>query len=906
MVRDSANDIDLQSATIAVYNEKDSTLLGYRLTNGLGEFHITGLPVGISLKVVASFIGYQSRSVTFKISPGGLSNLKPVYLQRSDRQLKEVTVLAHPPVRMNGDTLEFFSDAFSLYENAVVEDLLTKLPGVTVWGDGTITINGRKVNQVLVNGKPFFGGNTNVAIKNIPKDAVEKVQVYQQQGQSGITQDSLTNVNIQLKKHKSAGFFGKLAAGYGTRERYEADANMNIFSTRSELGIVAGLNNVNKIAGNVSDLIENSVYKSTGVSMDYQPDFSMQGTNRPLSGGVIFRHDFISNPNAYNNNRLTATYFLRDNTLLNLRETSTITLLGGDSIQLKDNNRHAKQSGTIQDLSIRYDKKKDFKSYFISTKINSRQDRNFYSEVQNNFLNDTSKLTSISNKEEEVDSNIRKFSLETGFNKSKPSLKPADIDLKYSLSIDSDRNSRSRVNDFFSLDDPAENRNFNRLYQRRGNDMSHQLWASFGDLLKWIPADRNFMPGLSLKIQNSLSIDTRNERNIVHDIHPQDGNLVLNRNLTNNISTLLLNEQPALLLVKHFSRSLPDRYSKDWVISLNLQTQYYHQRSRSDQAFQNITRSYQKGTPGIFLNYSNFQVGEFRDNFKLGFKLSSEYPTIEQLAGLVDSSDQYFIRQPNRALRETERKEIKFSFQHSSLRSRNSLGYEFDIRAGVLDNAFSDSILIDNLGRGTYFTTNMDGNSYLNANGKLTMALKLTDHQIQFAPSAGIELSKSPSYINNERNFSRNRTGRFGLMINYTLMDKLAVYLENGVTLYTSRQEGANGNLFRNSNQFNRLAVSTNVTRKLFLGSNITVNRSTTSSFSPFTFTLWNTNIAYRFMKSDNLEVKCSALDLLRQNRSIINYGNNIMLTRGTANVLQQYFIVTVSYFPRKFGKNGN
>ncbi|QEC73518.1 Plug domain-containing protein [Arachidicoccus ginsenosidivorans] len=103
---------------------------------------------------------------------------------------------------MNGDTLEFNADAFHLDPNAVAEDLLRKLPGVVVWGDGTITVHGREVSRVLVNGKPFFGGDTKVATQNLPKKAVEKVQVYQQSKNKDNPLDSITEVNIQLKKAK--------------------------------------------------------------------------------------------------------------------------------------------------------------------------------------------------------------------------------------------------------------------------------------------------------------------------------------------------------------------------------------------------------------------------------------------------------------------------------------------------------------------------------------------------------------------------------------------------------------------------------------------------------------------------------------------------------------------------------
>ena len=166
---DSAHNYVLSAATLAIYRN-DTELISYQLTNNFGEFHFRYLPTDIPLTIIASYTGYKNVSKKIIIYSNEKSiDLKKIYLEQGVNELKDVIVTTIPPVRMNGDTLEFNADAFKLDKNAVAEDLLRKLPGVIVWGDGTITVNGKQVNQLFVEGKPFFGGDTKIATQNIAK-----------------------------------------------------------------------------------------------------------------------------------------------------------------------------------------------------------------------------------------------------------------------------------------------------------------------------------------------------------------------------------------------------------------------------------------------------------------------------------------------------------------------------------------------------------------------------------------------------------------------------------------------------------------------------------------------------------------------------------------------------------------
>ncbi|MCH5689671.1 hypothetical protein LWM68_38865 [Niabella sp. W65] len=147
-----------------------------------------------------------------------------------------MVVKAVVPITMNGDTLEINPAAFKLDSNAVVEDMLRRVPGITMWGDGTITVNGRKVNNVYVDGKPFFGDPA-MATQNLPKNAIEKIQVYKETDYTKDNiddnpADSMLTMNIKLREDKKFGYFGKAGAGIGTDGRYEADASGLAYNKR--------------------------------------------------------------------------------------------------------------------------------------------------------------------------------------------------------------------------------------------------------------------------------------------------------------------------------------------------------------------------------------------------------------------------------------------------------------------------------------------------------------------------------------------------------------------------------------------------------------------------------------------------------------------------------------------------
>lgn len=262
-VVDSASSKPLSLATITVFKASDTTIITYRLSNSDGEFKIPSIPFDVECRAVISFSGFAVYRKEFTISKTtDVLDLGTIQLEPDAKSLDEVLVIAErPPVVIKKDTIEFNASAFKTLPNALVEDLLRKLPGVLVDKDGNIAVNGKPVNRILVDGKTFFGDDPKMATRNLPANAIDKVQVTddkEEMMRNG--DDNLNNVgkvvNITLKKGVKKGWFGKLYGGLGSDKLYEAGGIANIYRDTLQLSVLGYANNLNKVGFSFSELMQ--------------------------------------------------------------------------------------------------------------------------------------------------------------------------------------------------------------------------------------------------------------------------------------------------------------------------------------------------------------------------------------------------------------------------------------------------------------------------------------------------------------------------------------------------------------------------------------------------------------------------------------------------------------------------
>ena len=910
-VRDSAQNYFMEAATVSVYRENNGSLMAYTMTNTRGEYTVGGLPRNVQLRMKISYIGYETYSWVFTISADNKSiSFGEIDLMRSGKASEDSVIVTPPPVRMHGDTLEFSAAAFSLDKNAVAEDLLKKLPGVIVWGDGTITVNGKQISKLLVDGKPFFGGDAIVATQNIPKNAIDRVQVYQENVNPDNPYDSITTINLKLRKSVRSGYFGMFSAGGGSDDRYEASANSSAFSSRDQLALGGQANNVNKIAGDLNTLLRNGTYKGVGARVEYQPDFNLQGDNQPASGGLIYTHDFIPDYNNYKQDRFSVNSYVNHNLSNVIRSTQAITAIGIDSSLEQDNNDDMRSDYTDINVDSRYSKVTFEDSLTFQGSFDSKTN-NIQNRQQNEEYNDQRIILSS---DQEQDSSISKaygYSFKAAYGhhglNNVPSL--SNWGVTYSVSVPSDHlDSSLRIN-FTNTADPALNSYYDRLYDNRTHWVRQGLSVQLGDFASWLFHDDRTLSRFQLQLRNDLQWNDEHHNNVIEDRDTVTDIYNINPDLTKVSRYDAVSEIPKLHLGRDFLNILANRYQKEFFFFVDAGSEFYYESNSSTHTFQNYTANYRTFLPGVSLGYSDFQYGDFLNQYNLDFNSSATYPTPDQRFPLVDSSNIYNTREGNPALKPTKKYELLVKFRHSSYRSGNTFFYGLGLAGGIVQDYAADSVVIDLTGRYAYYPVNLSGNRYIKANLFLSKAFIFGVHQFQLSAGANIQKVRTPGYLgytvlgNTGYNLSQTFTSSDTLSLYYTYKDIIAINLMQDLSYYQSKQYGFSNVEFVNVQSLTRFGIGVNITKKLTVNTNVSYNWSSFSNTPVNRYTIWNAYAAYRFLSASNLEVKFSALDLLNENKGIINTGSNYTFTHGTVNMLHQYFMATLTYYPRKFGK---
>ncbi|MBR1881764.1 MAG: TonB-dependent receptor [Muribaculaceae bacterium] len=251
---DAADTTALIGASVKLLRAtKDSTLVKGTATDANGVFNLKGVGAGHYV-IKFSYIGYNEVSRRVTVGADGRDvNLGAIALSTNSVMLKETTVVGiKSPIVVKEDTIEFNADTYKTQANAVVEDLLKRLPGVEVGSDGKITANGQEVKKILIDGKEFFSDDPTVASKNIPADMVNKLQVIDRKSDlarlTGVDDgENETVINLTVKPGMANGWFGTVNAGYGTDDRYAGNVMANYFHNGNQLTLLAGGNNTNSL-----------------------------------------------------------------------------------------------------------------------------------------------------------------------------------------------------------------------------------------------------------------------------------------------------------------------------------------------------------------------------------------------------------------------------------------------------------------------------------------------------------------------------------------------------------------------------------------------------------------------------------------------------------------------------------
>ena len=900
-VKDSASRAVLERATISVL-QADSTVIAYQLADKNGLFQFSKLPLKKKLLVSATYAGYIGFYTSIQLEEGKTDTLELI-LTLSNNDSLGVVVSSGPPVRMNGDTLEINPAAFKTKSDAVVEELLNQVSGITIWSDGTITVNGKEVNSVLVDGKPFMGSSDpRIATQNLPKSAIDKIQLYQEFDRSKIGQpvqprDSLLTMNIKLKETSKKGFFGKAGAGYGTSSRFESDLSFQVYNKKSSAGIGGGFNNINKNIGSLQEMFQNNTYRNMNPNLYNTGRFGASGINRNYSGGISLVHNFTESANSRQNNRAVVNYTrsgtdlnLTDLNLQNRTTTSNPQFIRDEGVQSNQQNR--------QDLGINYNKTNTYNdnlnlvTNFSTSTDDGRSNRNTEVRDASDQLLSTNATTSRQHRTSSNES--LNLSLAKG-NSDEPA---KNFFLQLNTRAGNSRSERYVTSHFNSLTDPAQNTDINRRYNNSNQSLNITGTLDYTGFKRMLLGRYNLF-GIFLNFTNWFSYDRNSDNTAVGDYESSTASYIRNSSLSNNNKREKTEYTPSLSLSKFFYKYRESGYH-GFQIQLKLSDELKSEKNQSSFIQRNLNRSFQFFHYDGSASFQQQKKEKYRYFGSLNYFRSFEYPSVDRLYSLVDSINVYDIRIGNPDLKNSITQTLNTNMNYSTQdpKAKFMASASLNGNYSVTSDPVTDSIINELSGKRSNYYINADRTENRSLNYNFNLSRKMKKSELQLMYSGNLRDTRSSNYIDALRNTSKTFGISNLITLQYSMNTALIITLQQSFQYNKSRFSLPGLNSFSNNGSTTRLGIVLNLPANISISS--TADRVINSNVEK-PIVLWNTFMSCRVMKQQG-EIKFSAMDLLKQYQNISNsvsaYGTSTRITNG----LQQYFLLTFSYFPRKFG----
>lgn len=909
-VIDSTHNNILRSVSVSVYEKGKETVDKVGLTDRFGKFIIEDLTPNKYYRVEFTYLGYQKAIREFIAKLNEEMDLGHINMPFLENEIEAVEII--PPVRMNGDTLEFNADAFQLDSNAVVEDLLRRLPGLVVWGDGAITYNGREIPSVLVNGKPFFGGDMATAIQNIDKKAVKTIQVYDSRSkekQREDPEDKKYQMNVVLKEGKDQMLFGSLGAGGGTDERYEGNLNLNHSSKRAQTTLAYSVNNVNKNLFSIDQLLKNTTFKGVGINADFDADFLRSGIVQQNVLGARYQYDFLGTNEVSKENIFKGSILSRWDNSINTNE-STSQLL--DAVEGQQNSRinqsNNNNTSRSQHADLSYNNSVSFwgkRAITVRTDIDLHNyDNGSISETinENLLINNKSRnelVNSANSKGNNAQLNTT-FELhgKAGRNAVARGVKQytfvdqMTMTLNVQAGLSGHKNVQLRKGDYINYLDEDLNRLYNRDYMEDFDSRNLGLdfkvrepisGIAFGAKTKWYGT-------------NLTNIVTDRNNSIVEE----------NQNLSQVADFSSAEYQPYVEYGKNLRiKNLYGRMFSNLYFSTTLAGRFYKDRNKSNLDYRNLGLSYHSFLPSARFNYSYSKQNSFYSNFSLSYNYEEEYPLLDRMRPIYDDiNPAYRYYGTDKLLDKTG---IHIFSLGASYNQQRQYGYSFNFNASyrVYEKGLTDSIVYADNQQQSYVAQITDpmGLYSVSFSGKKPfMISKNQTLSVQFNTYAN--WGNKFQYIGDKLQEMLNNSQNIDLNFYYTVLDKYQIGWTNKLNRYEryDKLKELTSNNYTSNSWNSGMSMSYALTKRWSVNTNATLRYNKSGTYKEDAI-IWNANTTYRMLKGNNLEVKFAAYDLLRQNKGLYFTNGLTEFTSGIRNILTQYYMLSLSYFPRKFGK---
>ncbi len=305
IVTDSV-DSPLELANVIALNTTSNEMQAYAITNEEGKYQLS-LPAGNQYLLRVSYLGYVAEEIPITTEDADIK--QNIILKAKEYELDAVEFVHTMPVTMEGDTIVYKTDTFTTGKERKLKDVLKKLPGLEVDKEGNVKFQGKKVNKLLVEGKEFFDGDPKLATKNLPANAIDKVEVLQDynevQQTRGLDNNQQIALNIKLKEGKKNLMFGDIEAGGGIKEKYYMHPNVFYYSPKTTINFIGDANNIGQQAFTLNDYFRfngglKNLMRKGGSSLNLAADelgISFLQNNKAKSfnsklGALNFNHSF--------------------------------------------------------------------------------------------------------------------------------------------------------------------------------------------------------------------------------------------------------------------------------------------------------------------------------------------------------------------------------------------------------------------------------------------------------------------------------------------------------------------------------------------------------------------------------------------------------------------------------------
>jgi hypothetical protein len=881
------------AATITLLSKKDSSLVSFTMTDKKGTFELSGLANG-EYKLLITHVNYHSSTKFFSITDAQKQvDLGIITMRDQSQILNEVTVIAEsPPVTLVGDTVQYNAGSFRTPPNSNVEQLLKKLPGVKVEKDGTVKAQGQEVKRVLVDGKEFFGADPKIATRNLPADAIDKVQVYDKSSdQAQLTGfddgNSEKTINLKLKKDKKKGWFGKATAGGGTDERFEGRFNVNSFKGARQFSAIGMANNTNTEGFSFMDMMNftgeiNRMRGGGMMSIDNADNSMMSGLSgnnnniRTIWGGGLNYNNIIGNKmdftsnyfyNHYNpktqsevrrHNFLPgSTYFSNQNSFMdNINNTHRLNL-GVDiqvdsffSIKIKPSFGYQKNSTyTHRDYENLTPEAKMLSSGFSDTRSNSEA---------NNFRNDLL---------------LRKKFRQKG--------RTLSLGMQTSLNGTSDDGTLQSVNDFY---DP--NSGFT------GTDTLNQVNTSESDLKSYNlrlaytePVFKKTLLELSLGKSNSRSTSEK----ITYDYNMKTSKFdSLNRSLTNSFSNEYgYNSAGARWLMQLKKATL--------IAGVNWQQAELEGKIISGKSDSVISKSFNNFLPNARLQYHFAKY----TTLTLTYTGATNQPSMSQLQPVPDISDPLNIKQGNPDLKQEYSHVVQLNYMAVNPFKNKDLFAFITVRKTL--NKIVNYDTIDSVGRRNTRPVNFDGVYDVNGDINFGLPVRFLRGSINFGLNG--EYDKGAQFINGEQNDIQTVSLGPNVRLDMSPGEKFDVSLTAAYDINRSRYSIQSANNTEYFTQTYGADINWQLPKQVFFSMefNYIKNSNRAQNFNN-SLPLWNASVSKLFLRYNRGELKLTAFDLLNQNVGISRTSNSNYIEDTKVVTLQRYLLLTFTYSLTKMG----